>query len=211
MHFRVRTTRFVYSCMRFCIPLSADEKLVLTATPACVDMQRITKGSTAILVCMHIDEPAVRALIHTLKYHGNPEAAQRIGTFVARHVAEICTRERIDYIVPVPLSAQRMRSRGFNQVLLALEAASRTEPALKKYIAPDIIVRTRDTTPQTTLSRGERAENMKGAFSTSHTLTKKRILLVDDVVTTGATLFAAKRALLDAGADSVILLTLAGR
>ncbi len=211
MHVCTRSVRILYRCVRFCIPLSADERMVLTATPACVDVRRITKGQLQVHVCMNIDERVVRALMHTVKYHGSIEAAERIGAYLGPYLATLCSNEGITHIVPIPLSKSRMRARGFNQVLLVLEYMCRTEPSIEARISSTILRRTHDTVPQTTLTRKERIDNMRNAFETTQVLDGARILLVDDVTTTGATLSAARRALLDAGADSVIALAYAGR
>lgn len=211
MHVYAHGVRILYRCVRFCIPLSADERMVLTATPACVDMRRITKGQLQVHVCMNIDEHVVRALVHTVKYHGSIEAAERIGAYLGPPIAALCAQEDITHIVPIPLSKNRMRSRGFNQVLLVLEYMSRTEPSLGARLCTSTLRRIHDTVPQTTLTRKERMDNMRNAFETTQRLDGARILLVDDVATTGATLSAARHALLKAGAHSVIALAYAGR
>lgn len=110
-------------------------------------------------------------------------------------------------LVPVPLHPRRLLSRGFNQSreLARLIAARHALP-----IRQEALERVRRTTPQMELSRQARAENIRGAFSAKrHMLSGKAVLLVDDIITTGATLEECARAMLDAGAARVDVLVLA--
>jgi ComF family protein len=116
----------------------------------------------------------------------------------------------IDMIVPVPLHRMRLLKRRYNQAGLLGYALSRR---CGKPCVPDILMRTRNTEPQGHLSRSKRAENMHRAFSVNDSksirLNGQKILLVDDVYTTGATLNECVRVLLAAGAQRVDVLTLA--
>ncbi|KUG28986.1 competence protein f [hydrocarbon metagenome] len=112
-----------------------------------------------------------------------------------------------DMVVPVPLYPRRLAWRGFNQ---SLELA---RPLARKYgwpIEPGALARIRDTRPQSTLSGRMRRENIQGAFAADATLVRGRtVLLTDDVMTTGATVEAAAKALRAAGASRVDVLVLA--
>ncbi len=112
-----------------------------------------------------------------------------------------------DAIVPVPLHASRERERGYNQAaLLAHELGSR----VSLPVVEGVLVRTRETIPQVGLDATERRANVLHAFNCSSTgLAGRRILLVDDVCTSGATLEAASDALREGGASSVWAYTLA--
>jgi ComF family protein len=112
-----------------------------------------------------------------------------------------------DVIVPVALHPLRETARGFNQAtLLALELSYHLGPPT----VPDALVRVRDTLPQVGLGSQERKANVRGAFACKEgTLSGRRVLLVDDVCTTGSTLVAAASALLDGGVESVWAYTLA--
>ncbi|MFL7794769.1 MAG: ComF family protein [Anaerolineae bacterium] len=112
-----------------------------------------------------------------------------------------------DVIVPVPLHADRLRERGYNQAaLLARELARQADLAIDEQV----LVRKRATAPQVKLDANQRKENMRDAFCCpDDSLAGKRILLIDDVCTTGATLEACAAALLESGAHSVQALTLA--
>jgi ComF family protein len=108
-----------------------------------------------------------------------------------------------DLVVPVPLHLKRLKERGFNQSgLLAGEFARK----IKAPVSFDIIVRKNQTRPQTRLKRGERLKNVKGAFEISDKkrVRDRRILLVDDVFTTGTTLNECARTLKDKGGASEV-------
>jgi len=114
----------------------------------------------------------------------------------------------LDLAVPVPLHRKRLRHRGFNQALIQGHGIS------QRFSGPllfDNLVRLRSTRPQVELSSHERMENVKGAFGLARPseFQEKRVLLIDDVFTTGATMNECARVLKEAGAASVTVLTLA--
>lgn len=106
-----------------------------------------------------------------------------------------------DVIVPVPLSAARLRERGFNQ---ALEMARPLARSLGLPLAAGLLTRVRETVPQSGLPWRVRHRNVRRAFACTGILEGKTVILIDDVMTTGATLNAAARALKDAGAARVV-------
>jgi ComF family protein len=106
-----------------------------------------------------------------------------------------------DLVVPVPLSQQRLRERGFNQ---ALEIARPLAKALGLPLDATSLVRVRDTPPQSLLPWRTRRGNVRRAFSCNADLTGKTVIVVDDVMTTGATLDAVARTLKDHGAVRVV-------
>ena len=143
-------------------------------------------------------------LIRSLKFHDLYTGLQRaVSMMVASHAAR-----PVDLIVPVPLHWRRLLMRRFNQSALLGFALSR---ALGVACLPATLKRTRYTTPQMRLPRVERLKNVRNAFAVPDTavVTGKHILLVDDVVTTGATVAACAAALKKAGAASVHVLALA--
>ena len=109
---------------------------------------------------------------------------------------------------PVPLYRHRLRKRGFNQAYLLMKRWTHPDGT---FIVRDLLVRTRATAPQTGLDRRQRWNNIKNAFVVRRPgqVTGKRILLVDDVLTTGATANACTHALIRDGAERVDVLTLA--
>lgn len=114
--------------------------------------------------------------------------------------------ETPDAIVPVPLHSKRMRLRGFNQ---SLELARPLARHLGRPLLPRALRRTRPTIPQFQLELARRAENIQGAFTADVPLRGARVLLVDDIMTTGATLEECARELREAGAARVDVLVLA--
>lgn len=113
-----------------------------------------------------------------------------------------------DLVIPVPLHSSRLRWRGFNQALLL---ARHLHPCVRDKIDPFALQRVRATRPQVELGHGERKANVAGAFLVRHRnhIEKRRVLLVDDVLTTGATVNECSRALRRAGAELVDVLVIA--
>jgi ComF family protein len=116
--------------------------------------------------------------------------------------------EQYDVIIPVPLHLERLRWRGFNQALLLSKAIG---VAHSVEVNPFLLERSHPTVPQTQLTGKERRMNVKGAFtvSSSQQVRGKRVLLVDDVYTSGATVRECAETLMHAGAQVVDAFTLA--
>jgi ComF family protein len=150
----------------------------------------------------------VRRALHDLKYAGEQRLAEPLGRAVARRWARAAAGG--DLIVNVPVHDARLRRRGYDQAALVAQVAARE---LGLPHAP-ILRRTRATTAQFDLGRDDRAGNVRGAFALAdgappHALLGRWVVLVDDVVTTGATLSACARPLLDAGALGVSAIAVA--
>lgn len=149
----------------------------------------------------------VRRVQHALKYGGRPSLGRALGRVLARAVAE--TGAPIDVVVPVPLSKVRVLERGYNQAeALALGVAEGLEVPMDLAL-----VRTRSTRKQATLSADARVANVEGAFALApgRLIPGAHVLVIDDVLTTGATLAASARPLTEAGlVVSVAALGLAG-
>jgi ComF family protein len=138
----------------------------------------------------------VDSLVQSLKYAHRLASAD----FLGKALAQIPTLHCPDLIVPVPLSAARLAQRGFNQ---ALEMARPLARSLGAPLEISHIHRCRDTTPQASLPWKERARNIRHAFECELDLTGKTVMLVDDVMTTGATLNELARTLKAHGAARV--------
>lgn len=139
----------------------------------------------------------IDALLQSLKYAGNL-ALTNILADPLSHLA--ATEPRPDMIIAMPLHPARLRARGFNQ---ALEIAKVIGKQLAIPLHADVCQRTRDTPPQVSLPWKERDKNIKGAFACEMNLSGKKIALVDDVMTTGATLNELSKVLRKQGAAEI--------
>lgn len=146
----------------------------------------------------------VRKLIHRTKFHGDGYAMKALCRISARAM-KTAELPQVDMIIPVPLHVSRLRARGFNQ---AASMAKRLFPA--KTVNVDLLSRIRLTVPQMNLSASERHANVKGAFGVVHGQAGgKRLLVFDDIFTTGSTVDSAVQALERSGARRVDVFTLA--
>lgn len=159
---------------------------------------------------------ALMAAVHRLKYGGKIQLARPLGLLLLTAFLRYWENETVDLVVPVPLHPKKMRSRGFNQSFLLVRQWDAWVEALdipKPYAGHErkALVRNRDTRPQTGLPRSRRVSNIENAFSVvdAERIAGKRILLIDDVITTGATTAECTRVLLKGGAGRVDVLTLA--
>lgn len=142
--------------------------------------------------------------LYRMKFEGRAEYAKYYGYQIARRVRESFDQEEIDAIdalVPVPVSAQRLRQRGYNQAGLLAQAVSEV---LKIPARSDVLVRSRKTPGMRALSASERYKNLKNAFIVhGNDVEFMRIMLIDDIYTTGATIDACAEALAGAGAAGI--------
>jgi len=199
---------------------SCWHKLSFISTPYCaccgVPFAVPTEAGSLCAVCLAEPPPwasaraalvydeASRALIGRFKYSDHTFLAPTLLPWLERAVGEI--RGEIDLIVPVPLHRYRLWRRRYNQSALLARLLSER---ISCPSALQALERTRRTRPQVGLEAEERKKNVKNAFAAKPDVKDKRILLVDDVFTTGATLSACTKALLKAGAKDVRVLTLA--
>ncbi|MDP2665638.1 MAG: phosphoribosyltransferase family protein [bacterium] len=161
-------------------------------------------------------DASVRAAIHEAKYRGNEHAFELLSATLVEYLRDaddVGHRKSHIVLVPVPLGKARRKERGFNQVE---EIAGRAARELGIAVDAELLVRTRETMSQVSLPRKARIENMRGAFIVSPKLEERRrispshtYIVIDDVITTGATLQAAIDALKEAGAEDIVPLALA--
>ena len=178
----------------------------------CIDASKKFRIARAPLVY----EQILTKVIHCFKYQGKIQLARPLGKLLHTTFRRFWDQDSIDMIVPVPLHIKRLRKRGFNQAYLLVRNWNTTAgkdgsglPDLR--VERDVLIRTAFTKPQSTLGRAERGVNIKNAFTLADPdkIADKRILLVDDVYTTGATVDECARILLKFGARQVDVLTLA--
>ena len=137
-------------------------------------------------------------LVQSLKFRSELALAPLLAGLL---VPQLPKDVRVDYLLPVPLSAVRLRERGFNQ---ALEIARHVAAATGCRLAPTLAERSRDTPPQIDLPHAERARNVRGAFRCTQALAGAEVAVLDDVMTTGATLEELAATLKRAGAVRVV-------
>lgn len=146
-------------------------------------------------------DPTIKACVHEVKYHENERAVKFLASLLKIYLAD----KPKHLLVPIPLSYERRRERGYNQVELLAKATNNKSNA-------NLLRRTKNTKPQTQLSRSDRLENMHDAFavvSGTKNLTGQDIIILDDVVTTGATLRAARAKLAPLNPSSITSLAIA--
>jgi ComF family protein len=138
----------------------------------------------------------IQRLMHAFKYNGDKALGFYLGQQVGNSLTQTNRFASIDAIVPLPLFAAKERARGYNQATVLCEGIA---DVFQKPILKNAVVRTSHTESQTRKSRIERWQNIEGRFEVANAqdLVGKNVLLVDDVVTTGATLEACGRALLN--------------
>ena len=148
-----------------------------------------------------------RELVHLLKYSADGAAGQALGEGMAAALLTAASRPKvIDAVIPVPLHAQRLKERGYNQALLLAQAVCRHA---QLPLLDGALIRLYATDTQTHRDRAQRLKAMEHAFAVPDPKVVQglHLLLVDDVLTTGATAMSCAMALMDAGAASVSLLT----
>ncbi|MEA3326421.1 MAG: ComF family protein [Chloroflexota bacterium] len=192
--------RFISGRMRN----SSDSMILLQTKPGYHDQAGPSTYNAVKTLAIY--EGVIRECIHALKYENN----QGLGELFSGWLADLVSDEgwEVDLVMPVALSSQRVRQRGYNQsALIARPLAAR----LHRQYSPFGLKRIRNTPSQVGLSAEERRQNVAGAFSGLHEIVNgMHVLLVDDVLTTGATLEACTSALNAVGAEAVYCVTVAG-
>jgi ComF family protein len=204
---------FCHAC-RACVNVLGAPECTACGTP--------TVAAAACAPCSAAPDPSVRQArawaayrvpgsrqpvadaVAALKYRGATRLARRMAAVMATRVPD----PAVSVVAPVPLHPSRLRSRGYNQSALLARHLAR---ALHLVHVPAALARTRDTGSQTTQSPAGRRSNVAGAFRVTRPdlVRGHRVLLVDDVWTSGATARAAASALREAGASSIDVLTFA--
>lgn len=199
-----RFTRAVPRCGRCALPLPPSAGAA--ATPACARCLREPLPLDACVAALDYGYPW-DGLIARFKFHGEPGWAAPFAVLVRAAPGAAALLARAERVLPLPLAPSRLAGRGYNQ---ALELARHLAPG---RVDADSLLRTRDTSSQARLDRADRLSNVAGAFAVRPeavlALHGRSLLLVDDVMTSGATLAAAALALRRAGARRVSALVLA--
>lgn len=165
------------------------------------------------IALLNYNETARRAMAQ-IKYNNKREYLDFFGTAMAKRYEKTIQRMGVDAIVPVPVHRSRLRKRGFNQAEILANVLGE---ALGIPVRPELLIRTKRTLPQKELSASERLKNLSGAFCAGPLLQQDkaadahasgrsdvcRVLLVDDIYTTGSTIEACARVLRAAGVERV--------
>lgn len=168
--------------------------------PSC----RKERPSFTALRSWTVFENPIQEALHRLKYRRD----MGLGDALAEQMTEFARQLGwpVDLILPIPLGRKRLKERGYNQVgLIARPLAL----ALGLEYAPHLLTRRRETRSQVGLSKQERRENVRDAFSAGRQVNGRTVLVMDDVATTGSTLSSAAEALFSSGAKNVYALTVA--
>ena len=201
----LRTVRWIEPphCQRCSLPFEG----VISESFACGHCQgRPFHFERAVCACRA--EGVVRESIHRFKYRGQMYLGTHLADWLVAAARSRIDRREIDAIVPVPLHPRKKRQRGFNQAEYLADALGR---ALAAPVIASNLKRVRDTRTQTQLDARQRASNLRHAFAVRRPsdLEGRRLVLVDDVFTTGATLDGCAKVLIAAGARQVVALTVA--
>jgi ComF family protein len=156
-----------------------------------------------------------RAIVQAAKYDGSEQAAQLMGQILYDELMSFCQKQRIFSqeirLVPIPLAKNRYKQRGFNQSQRIAQAIESTARKPDHLLVQPALEKTRETKPQTQLSRADRKSNIKDCFQlrTDYNVKRKTLVLIDDVTTTGTTLKEAKKALQVGDPNHVLALAFA--
>lgn len=204
-----------------------EDDLPIISTPTCVQCGRLvfTSNRDVCTPCAKLKLPFTggyahlnyqdsgQKLVHAIKFKDRPHLGIWIGTQMGEAIAKCQWINEVDLIIPVPLHPNRQSERGYNQsekIARGIHDGLSQKMSKVPELATQILIRSRDTPHQIGQGREERLRNLTGAFNVEaiETIQNKTILLVDDVLTTGATLAETSATLLEAGAAQVCIATL---
>jgi len=154
---------------------------------------------------------SLREVVHCFKYRGKTQLFRPLGRLMQTAFLRFWQGRPVDLVLPVPLHRSRLRERGFNQALLLARGWRQGDGPPLPPVDGGVLVRMRATASQAGLDRKGRCANIAGAFAvrSPERVEGRRLLVVDDVLTTGATVEECARALKASGAAAVDVLTLA--
>ena len=180
----------------FC-PACRRSELLLEAMPGLLNLDGAVMG--------YKYSGALKDMLHKLKFEGESKFLQPLAEETA-FMAKTYGGRKFDMVVSVPTDVQRRKQRGYD----IPEAVFKNALAQHGVWQPDVLARIKATTPQYGLTPDKRRSNVRGCFEVRGSVSGAKILLVDDILTTGATLDEAAKTLKQAGAKSVYALTLCG-
>ncbi|HEU0080690.1 MAG TPA: phosphoribosyltransferase family protein [Candidatus Paceibacterota bacterium] len=159
--------------------------------------------------------PAAQAAILDIKSYGNRRMAAIVGRMLGEALADgsVAKPPPLPLVLPIPITSRKRRERGWNQCELILEGLARTDSGVRFEARKDILVKTRENVDSVGLSKAQRRENLRNCFAVrpqaAAEVAGRSVIVIDDVLTTGATFAEARRALLAAGARKVLCVAIA--
>ncbi|MBX4206479.1 hypothetical protein KW784_01705 [Candidatus Parcubacteria bacterium] len=201
----------------YLFPRTAEERALLASSPGELLLRlpaaaHIGNDAFALFEYAH---PGVKDLVWLLKYKGDREAAAKLGVLLfdtlSAELEEGNLREKYGtpLLVAMPASGERRLTRGYNQAELLCAAVASSDRGTLAYL-PHALTKVRHTESQTeTRGRAERLENLRGSMAASSEVSGRLVVVIDDVITTGATWAEAKRALGEAGARKAMIIAVA--
>lgn len=201
---RARWASTSHRCLRCALHLPAP-------TPLCGACLRQPPALAACVAAVDYAYPW-QQLIGDYKFRADTGQARSLSLLLAEHAPAQQLLQRCDALIPMPCSARRLRERGFDHILLLARALTRLQPC-SPMILSNTIKRQHTAMPQHSLGRQQRLRQLRGAFQVqaahAESIKNQHLLLLDDVMTTGATLDALANCLLQTGAASVSALVIA--
>jgi competence protein ComFC len=199
--------QIVYHIIDFIFPPSPEERILRTFSPKDLkdNLPRASQNEFPYIKSIYsYHNPLVRELVWQIKYKKNKHAVRLAGYSLFQELSEPVL------LIPIPLSKKRRKERGYNQCELLIDALLMHDMDNKFSKDFNLLVRSKHIEKQTLKNRAERQENTKNIFEVTKKCDRqKKILIIDDVSTTGSTLKEAREALLRSGYTDVTALTLA--
>ncbi len=192
-----------------------ENEFLMFACLKVVTLGRPFNKALYVTTLLPYSQKYVQACVLEAKFHRNIRAISHLGAVLREYLLNFLAEEGAFcvgkvIIIPLPLSESRIKERGHNQVASVVRNAVQGELLEKFYINPSLLVRNRNTTPQTSLSGTERRKNIRGAFGAPNVLSHHHTyIVVDDVTTTGSTMAEAIETLRAAGAIHLFAIALA--
>lgn len=198
----------INSILEIFFPERKQHKIIREASISDIQKFYLPQTNEDWIALASFQEPMIRAAIHETKFHQNEKAIELLGQLLNLYLS---TLKEPAVLIPTPLSRIRHKERGYNQVTEVAKAALKNHTAI--ILNERVLIKTINTKPQTSLDKTSRLQNVAGAYALEPKLAKEivgqNIILLDDVVTTGATLKEARAVLLAQHPASIICVALA--
>lgn len=216
-----QSKKIINIVLNLLFPFSETRKKIESLTPEGVsekcEMAEISDDKNVLSIFSYENE-LMREMVHFLKYKGNKSVAKLFAEILYSEMIERMSEMSLfenftnPVLIPIPLSNKKFKKRGFNQIELILKELKKMDTENIFEVNTKSLIKIKDTLSQTAVkNRRRRMENIRNCFGVSDVekISKRNIILIDDVLTTGATMREAKNSLMKAGAKEVFCLTIA--